>query len=120
LIAAACLGFLVYNRHPAQVFMGNVSSMALGGMLATIALVGGIWYVLPIVAAVFLVEVVSDIIQVGYFKVSGGRRVFRMAPIHHHFELQGWPETVLVRRFWLFGLVAAAGGVTVAALMAHS
>jgi len=110
-IAAACLAFLVYNRHPAQVFMGNVTSMALGAGLATLAFGMGWWLLLPVIGAVFVVEVVSDIVQVAVFKATGGRRVFRMAPLHHHFELGGWPETTVVRRFWLAGLAAGAAGL---------
>lgn len=110
-ISAACLGFLVYNHHPARVFMGNVTSMALGAGLATIALIAGMWSLLPVIGAVFVIEVLSDIIQVVYFKWSGGRRVFRMAPIHHHFELGGWSESKVVHSFWLAGLVAALAGL---------
>jgi phospho-N-acetylmuramoyl-pentapeptide-transferase len=111
LVAGACLGFLVHNRFPARIFMGNVTSMALGGALATFALATGTWPLLPIVGAVFVIEILSDVIQVGYYKISGGKRVFRMAPIHHHFEMVGWPETRVVRRFWLAGFAAALLGV---------
>ncbi|MFN2251359.1 MAG: phospho-N-acetylmuramoyl-pentapeptide-transferase [Anaerolineae bacterium] len=115
----ACLGFLVYNRHPAQVFMGNVTSMALGAGLALAALSTDIGFLLlPVVGAVFVAEVLSVIAQVGYFKASGGRRVFRMAPIHHHFELGGWPETTVVRRFWSAGLLAGLVGIALAAIAA--
>jgi len=110
-IAGACLGFLVHNRYPARVFMGNVTSMALGGALATIALASGAWPLLPLIGIVYVAEVASDVIQVGYFKWSGGKRVFRMAPIHHHFELLGWHETVVTRRFWLVGAIGAAAAV---------
>jgi phospho-N-acetylmuramoyl-pentapeptide-transferase len=96
--------------------MGNVSSMALGGALAVFALATGLWPLLPIVGAVFVIEVLSDIVQIGYFKLSGGQRILRMAPIHHHFELGGWPETRVVRRFWLAGLAAAIAGVGLALL----
>lgn len=115
-VAGTCTGFLVHNRHPARVFMGNVSSMALGGALAVFALATGLWPLLPIVGAVFVIEVLSDIVQIGYFKLSGGQRILRMAPIHHHFELGGWPETRVVRRFWLAGLAAAVAGVGLALL----
>lgn len=107
-VAAACLGFLVHNRHPARVFMGNVTSMALGGALAAACLVTGAWLFLPVFGVVFVAEVVSDIVQIGYFKWTGGRRFFRMAPLHHHFEKGGMPETRVVRWFWLAGL---AGGL---------
>jgi phospho-N-acetylmuramoyl-pentapeptide-transferase len=118
-VAAACLAFLVYNRHPARVIMGNVTSFALGGMLATVVLasIGGrAWLVLPVLGFVFVAEVASVLLQVGYFKSTGGRRVFRMAPIHHHFELGGMPETQVVRRFWLVGLLAGLAGIAVARL----
>lgn len=112
--AGACAGFLVFNRHPARVFMGNVGSMGLGGALGAVALVSGTWALLPIIGAVFVAEVLSDIIQIGYFKYSGGKRVFRMAPLHHHFEKGGMPETTVVRRFWLAGALAGAAGLAVA------
>jgi phospho-N-acetylmuramoyl-pentapeptide-transferase len=107
-VAGACLGFLVHNRYPAKVFMGNVTSMALGGALATIALATGTWLLLPLIGIVYVAEVLSDIIQVGYFKWTGGKRVFRMAPLHHHFELGGMHETAVTRRFWLAGAVGGA------------
>lgn len=110
----ACLGFLVHNRHPARVFMGNVGSMALGAALAIIAVVSQRWWLLPIVAGVYVAEVVSDLVQIGYFRASRGKRLLRMAPLHHHFEAGGMPETVVVRRFWLAGLLCAAAGLLVA------
>lgn len=112
--AGACAGFLVYNRHPARIFMGNVGSMGMGGALGAAALYSGAWLLLPIIGAVFVAEVLSDIIQIGYFKLSGGKRIFRMAPLHHHFEMGGMPETTVVRRFWLAGALAGAAGVAVA------
>ena len=112
--ASACAGFLFFNRHPARVFMGNVGSMGLGAALGTAALVTGTWALLPIIGAVFVAEVLSVIIQVGYYKYSGGKRVFRMAPLHHHFELGGMPETTVVRRFWLAGALAGAAGIAAA------
>ena len=112
-IAAACLGFLVFNRHPAKVFMGNVTSMALGAGLVTIALGTGMagLKLLPIVGFVFVAEVISVLLQVTYFKTTGGKRIFRMAPIHHHFEAKGWPEAKIVGSCWLLGLASAAAGV---------
>lgn len=114
----ASLGFLVHNRHPARVFMGNVTSMGLGAALALCAILAGKLVLLPVIGAVFVTEVLSDLIQVGWFKwtrrrTGTGRRVFRIAPIHHHFEAIGWPETVVVRRFWLAGglAVLAAWGL---------
>ena len=107
-----CAGFWLHNRHPAKVFMGNLASMGLGLLLALSALLSGKLLLLPVLGAVFLAEVLSDLIQVGWFKWtrlrSGtGRRVFRMAPLHHHFEALGWSEPRVVRSFWAAGLVAA-------------
>lgn len=112
--AGACAGFLAHNRHPARVFMGNVASMGLGGALAATALVTGTWILLPVVGAVLVAEVVSDLIQIGYFKLSGGKRFFRMAPLHHHFEKGGMSEQTVVHRFWLAGALAGAAGLAAA------
>lgn len=114
---AACLGFLVYNRHPARVFMGNVTSMGLGAVLATLAIANGLVWWLPLVGLVFVAEVISVILQVSYFKATHGRRLFKMAPIHHHFERLGLAETAVVRRFWSAG--AVAGGVAIIAAFAY-
>lgn len=114
-VVGACAGFLVWNRHPARVFMGNVTSMALGAALAVLALASGTWPILPVIGAVFVAEVLSDIVQVGYFKASGGRRILRCAPLHHHFEMGGMPEVTVVRRFWLAGAAAAIVGVALGA-----
>lgn len=105
-VAGACAGFLVFNRHPAQLFMGNVTSMGLGAVLAMWSLNTNMILLLPIVGAVFVAEVASDIIQIGYFKWTGGKRFFRMAPLHHHFEKGGMSETQVVRRFWAAGALA--------------
>lgn len=113
IFAGACLGFLVFNRRPARVFMGNVGSMGLGAALAMLAVVNHSWWLLPVFGAVFMAEVLSVIIQVSYFKWTRGKRFFRMAPIHHHFELKGLTETQIVRRFWLTGLVSGAIGVAI-------
>ncbi|MFQ5460798.1 MAG: phospho-N-acetylmuramoyl-pentapeptide-transferase, partial [Anaerolineae bacterium] len=109
--AGASAGFLVYNRHPAKVFMGNVAAMAFGALLGSLALVTGTWAQLGIVAAVFIAEIMSDVLQIGYFKATGGRRILRMAPLHHHFEMGGHRETTIVHWFWLAG--AAAGLVAI-------
>lgn len=109
--AGASAGFLVYNRHPARVFMGNVAAMAFGALLGSLALVTGTWAQLGIVAAVFIAEIMSDVLQIGYFKATGGRRILRMAPLHHHFEMGGHRETTIVHWFWLAG--AAAGLVAI-------
>ncbi len=114
IIAGANLGFLWYNAHPAMVIMGDTGALALGSSLAVVALMTGQWLVLPIIGIVFVVEAFSDIIQIGYFKLTGGKRIFRRAPIHNHFELGGWAETQIVTRFWLVGIVSAMLGVAFA------
>jgi phospho-N-acetylmuramoyl-pentapeptide-transferase len=112
LIVGALLGFLWFNVHPAQVFMGDAGSLSLGATLAVIALITGQILVLPLIGIIFVAETVSDIIQIGYFKLSGGKRVFRMAPLHHHFELSGWHEQKIVLRFWIVGILSGLLGVT--------
>jgi phospho-N-acetylmuramoyl-pentapeptide-transferase len=110
-IAGACAGFLWFNAHPALVFMGDVGSNALGAVLAAIAIVTKTEWLLLVVGVVFVAEAVSVVVQVAYFKATGGRRIFRMSPLHHHFELAGWSETQTVTRFWLVGAAAALVGV---------
>jgi phospho-N-acetylmuramoyl-pentapeptide-transferase len=112
LIIGALLGFLWFNVHPAQVFMGDAGSLSLGATLAVIALITGQILVLPIIGLIFVLETLSDIIQIGYFKISHGKRVFRMAPLHHHFELGGWDEEKITLRFWIVGILAGLLGVT--------
>jgi phospho-N-acetylmuramoyl-pentapeptide-transferase len=112
LIIGALLGFLWFNVHPAQIIMGDAGSLSLGATLAVIALVTGQILVLPIIGLIFVLETMSDIIQIGYFKLSGGKRVFRMAPLHHHFELGGWDEEKITLRFWIVGILAGLLGVT--------
>jgi phospho-N-acetylmuramoyl-pentapeptide-transferase len=114
IIVGACFAFLWYNAHPAQLFMGDTGSLALGATLGTIAVMTGQWLLLPIIAIVPVAEVVTVILQVAYFKYSGGQRLFRMSPLHHHFELGGWSETQIVQRFWLVGLLSAMIGVALA------
>lgn len=104
-VFGATLGFLVYNHYPARIFMGDTGSMALGGVLSATAIIGHVEWLLPIAGLIFVCEALSVIIQVTYFKKTGGKRIFRMAPIHHHFELGGWHETKVVRVFCLFTLV---------------
>lgn len=104
-LAGACLGFLFYNRHPAKLFMGDTGSMALGGGLAAVAIIMEIELLLPIVGAVYVAEALSVLLQVVYFKKSGGKRLFRMAPLHHHFELSGWKESKVVAVFWIATVV---------------
>ncbi|HHT97043.1 MAG TPA: phospho-N-acetylmuramoyl-pentapeptide-transferase [Clostridiales bacterium] len=98
-VAGSLLGFLLYNIYPAKVFMGDTGSLALGGFVAASAFMLKIPLFLVIVALIYMIEVLSVIIQVGYFKISGGKRIFKMAPIHHHFELLGWEETRVVAVF---------------------
>ncbi len=109
-LVGAGLGFLWFNSYPAQVFMGDVGSLALGGALGTVAVITKHEILLAIVGGIFVAEAVSVILQVGYFKATHGKRIFRMAPLHHHFELMGWPEPKVIVRFWiiaiLLGLVA--------------
>ena len=105
--AGACLGFLWFNCHPAQVFMGDVGALSLGGTMAVIALLIKQEFLLFTVAGVFILEALSVLLQVSYFKVSGGKRIFKMAPLHHHFELSGWPEERVVIRFWILGIIFA-------------
>ncbi|MBI2865041.1 MAG: phospho-N-acetylmuramoyl-pentapeptide-transferase [Chloroflexi bacterium] len=113
-LVGATLAFLWFNAHPAQVFMGDTGSLALGGTLATVALMSGQWLLLVVVGIVFVAEALSVMLQVAYFKATKGRRIFRMSPLHHHFELGGWSETQVATRFWLVGAVAAMVGVALA------
>jgi phospho-N-acetylmuramoyl-pentapeptide-transferase len=118
-MVGAILAFLWYNAYPADLFMGNVGSEALGATLAVVALMTGQWLLLPIIGAVFVAETLSVIFQVAYFKFTRirygrGRRIFKMAPLHHHFELLGWSETQVVQRFWLVAILAAMLGVALA------
>ncbi len=98
-VVGSLLGFLLFNVYPARVFMGDTGSLALGGFVASSALMMQMPFFIPIIGIIYLIEVLSVIIQVGYFKASGGKRIFRMAPIHHHFELGGWSETRVVAVF---------------------
>jgi phospho-N-acetylmuramoyl-pentapeptide-transferase len=104
-LAGAGIGFLWFNAYPAQVFMGDVGALALGGVLGTAALATKQEILLILVGGLFVVEALSVILQVGYFKATNGRRIFRMAPIHHHFELKGWPEPKVIVRFWIIAIV---------------
>jgi len=106
-MTGACLGFLWYNTYPAQVFMGDVGSLSLGGSLGTMAIVTKQEIILAIVGGIFVMETISVIFQVGWFKMSNGRRIFRMAPIHHHFELNGWAEPKVIVRFWIISIILA-------------
>jgi phospho-N-acetylmuramoyl-pentapeptide-transferase len=112
LIVGALLGFLWFNVHPAQVFMGDSGSLALGATLAVTALITGQILILPLVGLVFVIETMSVILQVAYFKATGGRRIFRMSPLHYHYELIGWDEEKITLRFWIVGIIAGLIGVT--------
>ena len=112
LLIGGLLGFLWFNVHPAQIFMGDSGALAFGATLAVIAMVTGQLFVLPLIGLIFVVETLSVIIQIGYFKLSGGKRVFRMAPLHHHFELGGWDEEKITLRFWIVAVLAGLLGVT--------
>lgn len=111
ILVGALFGFLWFNVHPAQLIMGDTGSMALGSVLAVIALMTGQWPMLLIIAIIPLAEMLSVVIQIVYFRMTGGKRFFKMTPIHHHFELLGWSETQIVQRFWLIGLMAALVGI---------
>jgi phospho-N-acetylmuramoyl-pentapeptide-transferase len=113
-LVGALFGFLWFNVHPAQLFMGDMGSLALGATLAVVALMTGQWLLLPVIAIIPVSEALAVILQVGYFKITKGKRLFKMAPLHHHFELLGWSETQVVQRFWLVGLMAAMLGVALA------
>jgi phospho-N-acetylmuramoyl-pentapeptide-transferase len=113
LIIGGLLGFLWFNVHPAQIFIGDSGALALGATLAVTALITGQILVLPLIGIIFVLETASVMLQVVYFRVTGGRRLFRMSPIHHHFELGGWDEEKITIRFWIIAILAALLGVTV-------
>jgi phospho-N-acetylmuramoyl-pentapeptide-transferase len=106
-LAGAGLGFLWFNAFPAQMFMGDVGSLPLGGVLGTIAVITKQEILLVIVGGLFVMEALSVILQVGFFKATRGRRIFRMAPLHHHFELKGWAEPKVIVRFWIIAIALA-------------
>jgi len=105
ILGGAGLGFLWYNSHPAEVFMGDVGSLSLGGVMGAIAVMVKQEFLLILAGALFVVEALSVILQVGYFKITGGKRIFKMAPLHHHFELKGWKENKVVVRFWIISVI---------------
>lgn len=110
-IVGAGLGFLWYNSYPAQVFMGDVGSLALGASIGIVAIVVRQELVLFIMGGLFVIETLSVVLQVGYFKYTGGKRLFRMAPLHHHFELKGWSEPKVVVRFWIITVIFVLCGL---------
>lgn len=111
-LIGSSLGFLWYNCKPAQIFMGDTGSLSLGGILGTISVITKHEIVLSIIGGVFVIETVSVIIQVYYFKLTKGKRFFLMAPIHHHFEKKGWAETQVVTRFWILAIIFALAGLS--------
>jgi len=111
ILVGALFGFLWFNVHPAELFMGDTGSLSLGAVLAVVALLTGQWPMLLVIGIIPLSEMLSVVIQIGYFKWTKGKRFFKMAPIHLHFELLGWSETQVVQRFWLIGLMAALIGI---------
>ncbi len=118
-MVGALMGFLWFNAHPAQVIMGDTGSLAIGAALATAAFMTGQWLLLPVVGFVFVTELASVMLQVGWFKwtkrrCGQGKRLFKMAPLHHHFELIGWSETQVTMRFWMLGMMAGLIGVALA------
>lgn len=111
ILVGALFGYLWFNVHPAQLIMGDTGSMALGSALAVVALMTGQWPMLLVIGIIPLAEMLSVVIQILYFRATGGKRFFKMAPLHLHFELLGWSETQVVQRFWLIGLMAALVGI---------
>jgi phospho-N-acetylmuramoyl-pentapeptide-transferase len=113
LAIGGCVGFLFYNRHPAKMFMGDTGSLLLGAVLAGLAIVSGQMLLLIVICAVPVAETLSVIVQVTYFKATKGKRIFKMTPLHHHFEVLGWPETRVTTVFWIASLVASAIGMAI-------
>ena len=112
-LCGGCLGFLVFNKNPAKVFMGDTGSLALGGGLAAAAIVMKLELLLPVVGLLYVIEALSVVLQVGYFKLSGGKRIFKMAPIHHHFEKCGYSEVQVVIAFWIFAIICCVIGFVI-------
>jgi phospho-N-acetylmuramoyl-pentapeptide-transferase len=106
-LAGSGLGFLWFNTYPAQIFMGDVGSLALGAAVGTVAVITKQEILLALVGGLFVIETLSVIFQVGFFKMTNGRRIFKMAPLHHHFELKGWPEPKIIVRFWIIAIALA-------------
>ena len=108
----ASIGFLWYNAHPAEIFMGDVGSLALGGAIGTVAIIIRQELLLPFIGGIFILEAISVILQVGSYKLRNGKRIFKMAPLHHHFEQLGWSESKVIARFWIGALVFALFALT--------
>jgi phospho-N-acetylmuramoyl-pentapeptide-transferase len=113
ILIGACLGFLVYNINPARVFMGDTGSLALGGFLGAIALILQLPLILLVIAGICVIEALSDIIQVVYFKLTNGKRIFKMAPLHHHLELSGWSEKQVTRVFYAITIILCVIGILI-------
>ncbi|HEY7270307.1 MAG TPA: phospho-N-acetylmuramoyl-pentapeptide-transferase, partial [Dehalococcoidia bacterium] len=113
-VVGAAAGYLWYNAAPASVIMGEVGAQALATGWVVLAFMTGWWLLMPVIGVIFVAEGLSDVIQIGYFKLTHGKRVFRMAPIHYHFQLGGWAETQVVSRFWLVGVAGALAGIALA------
>jgi phospho-N-acetylmuramoyl-pentapeptide-transferase len=111
-MVGASIGFLWYNAHPAEIFMGDVGSLALGGAIGTVAVVIKQELLLPFIGGVFILEALSVMLQVGSYKLRNGKRIFKMAPLHHHFELLGWSESKVIARFWILALIFALLALT--------
>jgi phospho-N-acetylmuramoyl-pentapeptide-transferase len=111
-MVGASIGFLWYNAHPAEIFMGDVGSLALGGAIGTVAVIIRQELLLPFIGGIFILEAVSVILQVGSYKLRKGKRIFKMAPLHHHFEQLGWSESKVIARFWIGALVFALFALT--------
>jgi phospho-N-acetylmuramoyl-pentapeptide-transferase len=111
-MVGASIGFLWYNAHPAEIFMGDVGSLALGGAIGTIAIIIRQELLLPFIGGIFIIEALSVVLQVGSYKLRNGKRIFKMAPLHHHFEQIGWSESKIIVRFWIGALVFALFALT--------
>jgi phospho-N-acetylmuramoyl-pentapeptide-transferase len=112
-LVGACLAFLIFNRYPAKLIMGDTGSLALGAALSGMAIMTGEMLLLIVIGGVYVAEALSVILQVAYFKVTHGKRIFRMSPLHHHFELSGWPETRVTTRFWIASALCSAVGLAI-------
>jgi phospho-N-acetylmuramoyl-pentapeptide-transferase len=110
-LTGACFGFLWWNASPAKIFMGDTGSLSLGGALAGLAILTRTEFLLAVLGGLFVIITMSVILQVGYFKLTKGRRIFRMAPLQHHFELKGWAEITIVIRFWIIAGICVAAGL---------
>ncbi|MDZ7598948.1 MAG: phospho-N-acetylmuramoyl-pentapeptide-transferase [Desulfobacterales bacterium] len=119
-MAGAGLGFLWFNAYPAQVFMGDVGSLSLGGALGVVAVITKQEILLVLVGGLFVIEALSVIFQVGFFKMTKGRRIFKMAPLHHHFELKGWAEPKVIVRFWIIAIILALVSMSTLKLRSNS